>query len=114
MADKKFENIDILKELAASMPTQRAPAPITITAPAATRPSTPITITAPARPVQAGQDEQVQISFSARASTRKGMFKVAHDLDVTLKALILGALRDKYPQLGITDDDLADMRTRRR
>ena len=104
MADsKKFQNVDILSEIAAQLPTQRPPAP-----------ARPAPIVELPRPVPAATDPQVQISFSARFSTRKGMFQVARDLDVTLKAFILGAIRDKYPQLGITDDDLADMRTRRR
>jgi hypothetical protein len=55
----------------------------------------------------------VQISFSARFSTRKRMFQVARDHDVTLKALILGALREKYPALGIEDADLIDLRAKR-
>ena len=42
------------------------------------------------------------------------MFQLARDREVTLKALILGALRDKYPALGITDDDPIDLRTIRR
>ena len=39
-------------------------------------------------------DPLVQISFVARFSTRKRMFQVARDHDVTLKALILDALRN--------------------
>jgi hypothetical protein len=68
----------------------------------------------PAAPAEAPGEPQVQISFSARFSTRKQMFQLARDRDVTLKALILGALRDKYPALGITDDDLIDLRSTRR
>jgi len=104
---KKFQNVDILKEIAATLPTQRPPEPARVDV-------RPVPIVELPRPVPAATDPQVQISFSARFSTRKGMFQVARDLDVTLKAFILDALRDKYPQLGITDDDLADMRTRRR
>ena len=39
------------------------------------------------------------------------MFQAAHDM--TLKALILGALREKYPALGIEDADLIDLRAKR-
>ena len=38
---------------------------------------------------------------------------MARDHDVTLKALILGALREKYPELGIEDADLIDKRAKR-
>ena len=49
----------------------------------------------------------------ARFSTRKRMFQVARDHDVTLKALILSALREPYPSLGIEDADLIDLRGKR-
>jgi hypothetical protein len=55
-------------------------------------------------------ESTVQLSFEARAATRKKMFQLAIGQDITVKALILGALRDKYPALGITDDDLIDKR----
>jgi hypothetical protein len=32
---------------------------------------------------------------------------------MTLKALILGALREKYPALGIEDADLVDLRAKK-
>jgi hypothetical protein len=34
-------------------------------------------------------------------------------MDVTLKSLILGALQEKYPALGIEDADLVDLRARK-
>jgi hypothetical protein len=112
MTDKRFQNVDILKELAAQMPTQRAP--VVVVEPARPRPvPLPEAPDRPKPPVNSREPE-VQISFSARPSTRKTMFQIAHDRDVTLKALILGALRDKYPALGITDDDLVDLRSTRR
>ena len=58
-------------------------------------------------------DPLVQISFVGRFSTRKRMFQVARDHDVTLKALILSALRETYPSLGIEDADLIDLRGKR-
>jgi hypothetical protein len=45
-------------------------------------------------------------------STRKRML-VARDHDVTLKALILSALPETYPSLGIEDADLIDLRGKR-
>jgi hypothetical protein len=38
---------------------------------------------------------------------------VVYFMDVTLKSLILGALREKYPALGIEDADLVDLRARK-
>jgi hypothetical protein len=67
-----------------------------------------------ARPVEIGLKVTIrEISFVARFSTRKHMFQVARDHDVTLKALILSALREKYPTLGIEDADLIDLRAKR-
>jgi hypothetical protein len=107
MADnKKFQNVDILTEIAASLPTQRPPEPVR----ADIRPVVPIV----QRPQPApAADPLVQISFSARFSTRKRMFQAARDHDMTLKALILGALREKYPALGIEDSDLVDLRAKK-
>ena len=50
--------------------------------------------------------------LEARFSTRKPMFQAARDHDITLKALILAALREKYPELGIEDADLIDLRAK--
>jgi hypothetical protein len=104
--NKKYQNIDAVKELAALMPTQRPPEPVR--APAIVERPRPQPVPAPVI------EPLVQISFSARFSTRKRMFQVARDHDVTLKALILGALREKYPALGIEDADLIDLRAARR
>jgi hypothetical protein len=59
-------------------------------------------------------DPPVQISFATRPSVRKRMFQVARDHDVTSTALILSALREKYPTLGIEDADLKDKRAAKR
>ena len=106
MADnKKFQNVDILTEIAASLPTQRPPEPIRADI-------RPVPIVQRPQPAPAA-DPLVQISFSARFSTRKRMFQAARDHDMTLKALILGALREKYPALGIEDADLVDLRAKK-
>jgi hypothetical protein len=108
--NKKFQHVDILKEIAANLPTQRPPEP----ARADVRPAVIVERSRLATAVSPpDNDPLVQISFSARFSTRKRMFQVARDHDVTLKALILGALREKYPALGIEDADLIDLRTKR-
>jgi hypothetical protein len=106
MADnKKFQNVDILTEIAASLPTQRPPEPMRADI-------RPVSIVQRPQPAPAA-DPLVQISFSARFSTRKRMFQAARDHDMTLKALILGALREKYPALGIEDADLVDLRAKK-
>lgn len=107
MADnKKFQQVDILKELAASLPTQRPPAPVR---PAVVVERQRLESAVSAAPANES-DPLVQISFAARFTTRKRMFQVARDHDMTLKTLILGALREKYPALGIEDADLIDKR----
>jgi hypothetical protein len=106
--DMLDQNVDILKEIASSMPTQRPPEIVRVQADPP-RPQQPRLAKLPT----VSNDPQVQISFSARSSTRKQMFQVALDLDMTLKALVLVALRDKYPQLDIQDADLLDLRAKR-
>jgi hypothetical protein len=53
------------------------------------------------------------LEIVARFSTRKRTFQAARDHDMTLKALILGALREKYPALGIEDADLIGLSAKR-
>jgi hypothetical protein len=57
----------------------------------------------PAEPV-------VQFSFDLRKSLRKELARLADDTDMTMRAFILSALRDKG--LSVTDDDLLDLRRR--
>jgi hypothetical protein len=81
-----------LTDLAATMPTQK---------PLAVVRSTPAV---PSEPL-------VQFSFSMRKSLRRELDRLAADSDVTMRAFVLGALREKG--LTVTDDDLLDLRKQR-
>jgi hypothetical protein len=78
-----------LTDLAATMPSQK-PMSVVRTAPAA--PSEPL----------------VQFSFSMRRSLRRELDRLAADSEMTMRAFVLGALREKG--LTVTDDDLLDLR----
>ena len=52
----------------------------------------------------------VQFSFALRKSLRKELARLADDADMTMRAFILEALREKG--LSVTDEDLADLRRR--
>lgn len=56
---------------------------------------------APSEPV-------VQFSFGLRKSLRKELSRLASDEDMTMRAFILDALKEKG--LSVTDDDLLDLR----
>lgn len=58
----------------------------------------------------ANAEPLVQFSFALRKSLRKELARLADDADMTMRAFILEALRDKG--LTVTDDDLLDMRKR--
>jgi len=53
-------------------------------------------------------DPQVQFSFNLRKTLRKQLLRLADDKDMTMRAFILEALREKG--LDVTDDDLRDLR----
>ncbi len=56
-------------------------------------------------------EETRQFSFSLRKSLRKELARLAADTDVTMRAYVLLALREKG--LGVTDEDLRDLRKER-
>ena len=49
-----------------------------------------------------------QISLSLRKSLRKELVNLANEAELTMRAFILSALKEKG--LSVTDDDLADLR----
>jgi hypothetical protein len=87
-----------LSALASMMPTQRlAPQAITV---------------ASAAPSPKGQGEEVtQFSLSLRKDLRKQLARLADDADMTMRAFVLNALKDKG--LDVRADDLADLRKER-
>ena len=56
-------------------------------------------------------DPVVQFSFGLRKSQRKELARLAAEADMTMRAFILDALREK--ELSVTDDDLLDLRRER-
>lgn len=89
-----------LAELAGTLPSQRPPEPRPIVAevPEATR---AILRQTPEEPV-------IQFSLSLRKSLRKELARLAADADMTMRAFVLNALKEKG--LAVRDDDLADLR----
>jgi hypothetical protein len=67
----------------------------------------------PASPAsKAGQGEDIiQFSLSLRKSLRKELARIADESDLTMRAFVLLALREKG--LHVTDDDLLDLRKER-
>ena len=57
-------------------------------------------------------DSDAQFSFSMRASLRKQLLRLAADADMTARAFVLRALRDKG--LDVRNSDLLDLRKVRR
>jgi hypothetical protein len=99
MGNKEFKSLDALRPMAETLPVQRPPEQVRAVK---------------VEPPKTDDDPLVQIAFAARFSTRKQMFQLARDKDLTLKTFILTALREKYPELDIRDADLADLRVKRR
>ena len=55
-------------------------------------------------------DTVIQFSLSLRKGLRKQLAQLAADADMTMRAFVLEALREKG--LAVRDDDLADLRRR--
>jgi hypothetical protein len=96
MVKKDLSAIGNLANLAANMPTQRPVAPAEPTLKAVPR---------------AKQEQVAQFSLSLRKSLRKQLANLAAENDMTMRAFVLGALKDKG--LSVRDDDLTDMRKER-
>ena len=84
-----------LSALAQMMPTQR---------PSASEPSA-LKVIAPA-------EEVIQFSLSLRKGLRKQLARLADNADMTMRAFVLNALKDKG--LDVRPDDLMDLRKGRR
>ena len=55
-------------------------------------------------------EEVTQFSLSLRKSLRKELARLADDADMTMRAFVLSALREKG--LSVTEEDLKDLRKR--
>lgn len=92
MAKKDLGAVGSLVSLAKDYPTQRAPMKVS---------------------GRAGEGEPViQFSLSLRKSLRKQLMMLAVDADMTMRAFVLHALKDKG--LDVQPDDLLDLRRERR
>jgi len=83
-----------LSSVAASLPTQHI----------AVVPS----VVATDRPASRSMEPIVQFSFGLRKSQRRELQRLAADADMTMRAFILNALKEKG--LPVTEDDLLDLR----
>ena len=91
MAKRDLGDVGALASLAKDYPTQRAPAKATS---------------------RVGEGEPViQFSLSLRKSLRKQLMLLASDADMTMRAFVLNALKDKG--LDVQPDDLLDLRRER-
>jgi hypothetical protein len=98
MSKKDLANVTAdLSALAAVMPTQR---PV---------PAAPLKVVS--RPAES-DEPVIQFSLSLRKSLRKQLATLAADADMTMRAFVLHALKEKG--LAVRDDDLADLRRDRR
>jgi hypothetical protein len=101
MSKKDLRNVTAdLAGLAESLPTQR----IAPSKPRTAKPSTPSVLSG------AGE-EVIQFSLSLRKNLRKELARMADDADMTMRAYVLNALKEKG--LSVRADDLADLRKRR-
>jgi hypothetical protein len=91
MAKRDLGDVGALASLAKDYPTQRAPSKASD---------------------RAGEGEPViQFSLSLRKSLRKQLMLLASDADMTMRAFVLNALKDKG--LDVQPDDLLDLRKER-
>jgi hypothetical protein len=66
------------------------------------------TVRSAKQPRAAPKEEVIQFSLTLRRSLRKELARLAGDGDMTMRAFVLLALRDKG--LSVTDEDLVDLR----
>jgi hypothetical protein len=112
MSKKDLANVTAdLSALASMMPTQR-PASVAMPAPAAFEQPALKVVVAPKAKVRPAEPEPVtQFSLSLRRDLRKQLARLADESDMTMRAFVLNALKDKG--LSVRDDDLADLRKER-
>jgi hypothetical protein len=99
MAKKDLASVTTdLSALAAIMPTQRPfAAPMSSAAKVVAMPK---------------REKDIQFSLSLRPELRKQLARLAADTDMTMRAFVLNALKDRG--LDVREDDLLDLRKERR
>jgi hypothetical protein len=100
-----------LSALASMMPTQRPASSPAMPAVSAELPVLKDIASSPANAVEQGE-EVTQFSLSLRKGLRKELARLAADADMTMRAFVLNALKEKG--LAVRDDDLLDLRRERR
>jgi hypothetical protein len=98
MAKKDLASVTTdLSALASMMPTQR-----------------PVELRALKAVPKPNQEEEgvIQFSLSMRKELRKQLARLASDADMTMRAFVLNALKEKG--LSVREDDLVDLRKERR
>jgi len=100
-----------LSALAALMPTQHT---AVASQPFVVEPlKLKVSPTSPQSPIPIAKDEVLtQFSFGLRKELRKQLSRLSDDADMTMRAFVLQALKDKG--LDVRDDDLVDLRRFRR
>src|SRR5271163_2060384 len=99
-----------LSALAMGLPTQRpvsAPSPAAPVSPLAAEPSIKIVAEPKAKAkaeVKVGPEPIIQFSLSLRKELRKQLARLADEADMTMRAFVLNALKDKG--LSVRADDL--------
>lgn len=111
MSKKSLESVTAdLSALAAALPTQRPAAAVQ----PAQAPHVELKVvpkSAARKPKPAAEEKLTQFSFSMRQSLRKELARLAADEDMTMRAFILNALKEKG--LSVREDDLLDLRKER-
>jgi hypothetical protein len=92
-----------LQSVAASLSAVAAQLPTQNVQPIATPQQAPVGVVPSTEPV-------VQFSFGLRKSQRRELQRLAADADMTMRAFILSALKDRG--LAVTEEDLLDLRRR--
>ena len=113
MAKKDLANVTTdLSALAAAMPTQRPMAIVPPSAPEAEAAAPKLVVTRAKAEKAAEPEEITQFSLSLRKGLRKQLARMADDADMTMRAFVLNALKEKG--LDVRKDDLLDLRKDRR
>jgi hypothetical protein len=97
-----------LSALASLMPTQK---PVVATPAAVGKPGPPAALKVVPTP-QREEEGVIQFSLSMRKELRKQLARLASDADMTMRAFVLNALKEKG--LSVREDDLIDLRKERR
>ncbi len=97
-----------LSALASMMPTQK---PVVAAPVAVAHPAPPAALKVVPTPHRE-EEGVIQFSLSMRKELRKQLARLASDTDMTMRAFVLNALKEKG--LSVREDDLIDLRKERR